>query len=267
VRHERATVQNRQAERHAARQRAQEATRQAERKRAAELQENARKRTAERERAAQQNRNAEAAKKTGQPSVAEKRDTSRVSRHDELRRKRLGLAADQRTRLHHAFNLDRGHISHARFAHRVGTRLPRSVRLFAVPAAVYAIFPDYRDYRYVVIDDDICIVDPATYDVVDVIDEGYISPPSNRPQTAQLTLTDDERALVLDSIAPDFPAADVRLRLALGADIPGRVELHEFAPIVLDRVAKLRDFRFIVAQGAVVIVDPRDRSIALVLER
>ena len=136
-----------------------------------------------------------------------------------------------------------------------------------VPAAVIAIFPYYSDYRYVVVEDTICIVDPATYEIVDVIDDTPSAPPSNRPQTADLVLTPAERTLVLDSIPPSFPEADVRLRLALGAEIPDRVELHEFAPVVLDSVPRLRDFRFIVAQGAVVIVDPRDRSIDVVLER
>ena len=62
------------------------------------------------------------------------------------------------------------------FTRRVGTRIPRSIRLFAVPAAVLAIFPYYRDYRYVVEEDAICIVDPATYEIVDVLDEGIYAP-------------------------------------------------------------------------------------------
>jgi hypothetical protein len=36
---------------------------------------------------------------------------------------------------------------------------------------------------------------------------------------------------------------------------------------VLDNVPRLRDFRFILTDTSVVIVDPRDRSIELVLER
>jgi hypothetical protein len=139
------------------------------------------------------------------------------------------------------------------------------VRLFAVPAAVLAIFPYYRDYRYVVEEDTICIVDPDTYEIVDVLDEGTFAP--SRPQVAELTLTDRERGLVLDSIPPDFPDVRLRLRLALGAEIPASVELHEFAPLLLDRVPKLRDFRFVVSQDQIVIVAPQDRSIVLVLDR
>ena len=152
------------------------------------------------------------------------------------------------------------------FTKRIGTRIPRSIRLFAVPAAVLAIFPYYRDYRYVVEEDTICIVDPETYEIVDVLDEGTYAP-APRPQVAELVLTDRERILVLDSIPPDFPRVRLRLRLALGAEIPPSLELHEFAPLVVDQVPKLRNFRFVVSQDQLVIVEPRDRSIALVLDR
>jgi len=140
------------------------------------------------------------------------------------------------------------------------------VRLFAVPAAVLAIFPYYRDYRYVVEEDTICIVDPDTYEIVDVLDEGTYAP-SARPQVAELTLTDRERGLVLESIPPDFPQVRLRLRLALGAEIPANVELYEFTPLLLDQVPKLRDFRFVVSQDQIVIVARQDRSIVLVLDR
>jgi hypothetical protein len=55
--------------------------------------------------------------------------------------------------------------------------------------------------------------------------------------------------------------------LALGAEVPGDVELYEFPVIVLDRVRELRDFRFLVVDEQIVIVDPRERSIALVIDR
>ena len=202
------------------------------------------------------------------PERAAKQDAARDNpRSAELRRKRLQLTSERRMRLRSSFSIDRrARIANARFERRIGHRIPRSVRLFVVPAAVVSIFPDYRDYRYVVVEDDIYIVDPGTYEIVDLLDDD-LSPPAGTRQIAQLTLTPAEKALVLDSISPDFPETDVRLRLALGAEIPERVELHEFAPIVLDNVPRLRDLRFIVAQGSVVIVDPADRSIELLLER
>jgi hypothetical protein len=123
--------------------------------------------------------------------------------------------------------------------------------------------PGHRDYRYVVIDDAVRIVDPVTYDIVDIIDDGAYAP---GPGLADLRLSPSERTLVLSSIAPDFPQSDVRLRLALGAAIPHFVELHSFPDVVLDRVPTLRNFQFIVAQDDVIIVDG-SHAIALVIER
>lgn len=52
----------------------------------------------------------------------------------------------------------------------VGVNVPRSVRLYSVPEDVIVIYPAYRRYRYFLIDDRICIVDPETYEIVDVIE-------------------------------------------------------------------------------------------------
>jgi len=117
-----------------------------------------------------------------------------------------------------------------------------------------------------VVDDDICIVDPRTYVVVDVIDAGYWSAPG-RPYVAGLRLSVREMDVVREGIPADFPDAGIHLRLALGAEIPEDIQLHEFAPFVLDRLPKLRGYAFLVTGDQIVIVQPHDRSIALVIDR
>jgi hypothetical protein len=62
-----------------------------------------------------------------------------------------------------SFTVNRDRITRVHFTRRIGTRISRGVRLFAMPAAVLAIFPYYRDYRYVVEEDTICIVDPEDH--------------------------------------------------------------------------------------------------------
>ena len=242
-------------------QRANERRQAAEKQRAAER-EAVERRRADEQRAAEQRR---AAERTN-PALRPRANQPITARHEQLRQERVKLSRDQHVRLRQAFPVNRDRMTRVQFTKRIGTRIPRSVRLFAVPAAVLAIFPYYRDYRYVVEEDTICIVDPETYEIVDVLDEGTYAP-GPRPQVAELILTDRERTLVLDSIPPDFPQVRLRLRLALGAEIPPSVELYEFAPLLVDQVPKLRDFRFVVSQDQLVIVDPRDRSIALVLDR
>jgi len=239
-----------------------EQKKQADRQRALEQQAAERRRAAEQQRTTEQKRAVERANPALRPGA----NQPVTAKHEQFRQERAKLSRDQHTRLRQAFTVNRDRISRVQFARRVGTRIPRSVKLFAVPAAVLAIFPYYRDYRYVVEEDTICIVDPDTYEIVDILDEGTYAP-GVRPQVAELTLTGRERGLVLDSIPPDFPQVRLRLRLALGAEMPANVELHEFAPLLLDQVPKLRDFRFVVSQDQIVIVAPPDRSIVLVLDR
>jgi hypothetical protein len=171
-----------------------------------------------------------------------------------------------RERLHRAFDFQRARIDNARFDWHVGHAVPRDVRLFPVPVEVISFFPYYRDYSYFAVGENICIVDPRTYEVVDVIDEGYYRA-GPRPQIAGLRLSGSQTAFVRDSIPRDFPETPVRLRLALGAEIPADVELYELPQVVVDRVPELHGLRFIVVEDQIVIVDPQDRSIALVIER
>jgi hypothetical protein len=167
--------------------------------------------------------------------------------------------------MHRAFDFEHARASNVNFDYHVGRRIPRRVHLFPVSREVIEFFPYYRGYSYFVVGDEICIVDPGTYEVVDVIDEGYWRAPGRH--VAGLRLSSGQMALIRDSIPRDFPEATVRLRLALGAEIPDDVELYDFPQVVLDRVPELREFRFLVAAEQIVVVDPRDRSIALVIDR
>ena len=51
----------------------------------------------------------------------------------------------------------------------VGVAVPRTIKLYSVPEEVVILVPAYRSYRYFLIDDRICIVDPETFEIVDVI--------------------------------------------------------------------------------------------------
>jgi hypothetical protein len=178
----------------------------------------------------------------------------------------MQLSGDNKGRLHRAFDMNRARVHSVSFDHHVGRRIPRRIHLFPIPAAVFAFFPYYEDDSYFVVDDDICIVDPRTYVVVDVIDAAYWNGPG-QPPVAGLHLSANQIAVVRESIPADFPDVGIHLRLALGAEIPKDVRLHEFAPFVVDHVPHLRDYRFVVAGDQIVIVQPGDRSIALVIDR
>jgi uncharacterized protein DUF1236 len=223
----------------------------------------------------EQDRNAAQRERATQPRAedqrrAQERDRTgqkeRLGEHrQEIAQERNRLSVQDRERLHRSFDFEHARVSNVHFDYHVGRRIPRTVHLFPVPREVITFFPYYRSYSYFVVGDEICIVDPGTYEVVDVIDEGYWRAPGR--QVAGLRLSSGQIALIRDSVPRDFPEANVRLRLALGAEIPDDVELYDFPQIVLDRAPELYEFRFLVAGGQIVIVDPRDRSIALVIDR
>jgi Protein of unknown function (DUF1236) len=192
---------------------------------------------------------------------AQDRNDDRVQRRHTAREQRERLTQEQRARFYTSF--ERRRVTNVDFRVRVGTRIPRHVRLYPIPVSVVSLVPAYRYYRYVYVEDTICIVDPVTYEIVDVIEVG------GGPAVidARLELLDWERALILDSISADFPEPELDLRLALGAEVPVRVELHTFPDVVLDRIPKVREYRFVVSGGDIVIIDPRDREIALVVHR
>jgi hypothetical protein len=145
----------------------------------------------------------------------------------------------------------------------VGARIPRSVRLYTPPAAIIEIAPVYRGYRYVVLENDtIVIVDPQTYVVVDVIAAGPRQ--AERSGRAQLTLSAEEMRFIFMNV-PKARTANVRLRLALGAEVPRGVDLLAFPSSVVERVPELAEYRYIVAENDIAIVDPADHAIVLVI--
>jgi uncharacterized protein DUF1236 len=88
-----------------------------------------------------------------------------------------------------------------------------------------------------------------------------------RPQVdlVVLDLTDAQREFVLRHVDWDHARADVRIRLALGVDIPRRVELHTFPDVILTEIPSLRDYRFITVDKNVVICDPETRDVVLIV--
>jgi len=147
----------------------------------------------------------------------------------------------------------------------IGTRVPRSVRLLPLPAAIIDIAPSYRGYSYIVTEDDtLCIVDPRSYEVVDVIVTGTQHagrPPAGK---ARLTLSREQMRFVSEHVSRER-RANVHTRLALGVEVPRDVELLAFPRDVMTEIPELEGYRYIVAENDVVIVDPSNRDVALVI--
>ena len=160
---------------------------------------------------------------------------------------------------------DAPRLNRPNFTISIGTRVPRDVRLLAIPAALILIAPAYRDYRYVVVEERIVIIEPTTYEIIEVIDEGQGPAQARREQRASLELSQGQRQIVLRLVRPDAPRANVNIGLALGAEIPQNVELLEFSPEITTEVSQLREYRYVLVQDNMAIVNPSNRVVVLVV--
>jgi hypothetical protein len=79
------------------------------------------------------------------------------------------LSGEQRTKVQSAFKSHKSASVNVNVDVRVGAVVPRSVTLVAVPQDVVILVPGWQRYRYIVIGDTVCIVDPDTFEIVDVI--------------------------------------------------------------------------------------------------
>jgi hypothetical protein len=180
---------------------------------------------------------------------------------------RVQLSEQQRMSVHQTLIKERNvnRATNINVSINVGTRVPRSVRLAPLPAAILAMVPAYRSYRYVVVDDRICIVEPTTYEVVEVItDSGRVAGHDDRGG-ARLALTDDERRIVLSEVDVTGDSTLALGWMSEGADVPRNVELRAFPVAVVDRVPKLRDYKYFAVEDRLAIVGPQS-TVALVVE-
>jgi hypothetical protein len=81
------------------------------------------------------------------------------------------LSGEKRTKVQSAFRSHRSEavVKDIDIQVSVGVAVPRSVSLYAVPEEVVVIVPEYRRYKYFIFGDKVVIVDPGTYEIVDVL--------------------------------------------------------------------------------------------------
>ncbi|MBP0113947.1 MULTISPECIES: DUF1236 domain-containing protein [Bradyrhizobium] len=81
------------------------------------------------------------------------------------------LSTEQRTQITSVIREEHvAPVTNVNFSISVGTRIPREgITLHALPSKVVTIYPEWRTYKYVLIRDEIVIVNPDTYEIVAVL--------------------------------------------------------------------------------------------------
>jgi len=84
------------------------------------------------------------------------------------------LSTEQRTQITSVIKEQRvSPVTNVNFSISVGTRVPRDVTFHALPSRVATIYPEWRSYKYILVNEQIVIVDPNTYEIVAVLEAWY----------------------------------------------------------------------------------------------
>lgn len=212
----------------------------------------------DRERAAQpERRDRERAEQPDRRRQAERPDRPRVS-------ERQRTAVVQRFRESGA--IDRARVTGVDIDISVGARVPRErIRLAPVPTVIVEEVPAYRGHLFFVVRDEIVIVEPSTYVVVDVIRLDGAPGRAAQADGGRLTLTSEQREIVLSHIDMQ---PEVRLGIgdvSVGMSIPRTVQLRSFPQAVIEDVPELEGYRYFVFEDEVAIVDPDERRVVLTI--
>jgi hypothetical protein len=180
---------------------------------------------------------------------------------------RVELTEEKRTNLSQTILKDRNvnRVSNLTVSINVGTRLPRSVHLAHLPQSVIEIVPEYRNYSYFVKDDQIILVNPNSFEIVEVIPaSGQVA---NRSAPATLVLSDEEKSVVLREVDTGGGSTLALGALTEGSEVPRGVQVRHFPETVVQEVPKLKDYSFFTAENRLAIVDQQGTKVQLVLQQ
>jgi hypothetical protein len=80
------------------------------------------------------------------------------------------LSTEQRTKITSVIKKEHvAPVEHVNFNVSVGTRVPHDVTFHPLPADVVTIYPEWRGYNFILVRDEIVVIDPQTYEIVAVI--------------------------------------------------------------------------------------------------
>src|SRR5882724_7403215 len=81
------------------------------------------------------------------------------------------LSTEQRTRITTVIRDQHvAPLNNVNFSIAIGARIPREVTFHRLPAEIVSIYPEWRGYEYILVRDQILVVDPRTFEVVAILD-------------------------------------------------------------------------------------------------
>ena len=182
---------------------------------------------------------------------------------------RVQLSEQQRTNVHETILKERNvnRVNEVNFSITVGTRIPHSVRLAALPASVISLVPQFRSYEYFVANDEICIVEPSSYEIVEVIPaSGKTAQVGDRGRSGTLMLTAEEKHIIIENVEMRDDRTLALGSLGEGSPVPREARLMEFPDTVVEKVPKVRGHKYFTSEGRVAITDDQGGNIDVVID-
>ncbi len=80
------------------------------------------------------------------------------------------LTTEQRTKITSVIRQHKVEPAHLNVSVSVGTRIPTSVHVYPLPVEVISIYPEWRGYDYILVGDQIVIINPRTHEIVAIVE-------------------------------------------------------------------------------------------------
>jgi len=168
-------------------------------------------------------------------------------------------------------------VTNVNFSVSVGSTVPSSVRFYDVPRDVVTIYPEYRGKKFVVVRDEIVIIEPGTKKVVAVMPRSGrattgtstsgTSTSVRQTTSSKLQLAPEKRRIIRETVIKEQAAprcAD--LQVSVGAEVPRSLQLRHLPDMVVTEVPEIRSYDFCLNGDDVVLIDPSDYRIVEVID-
>ncbi len=80
------------------------------------------------------------------------------------------LSTEQRSKITTIIKQQKVEPAQLNVSVRVGTRVPDSVHFYPLPQEVIVIYPEWRGYDYILVGDEIVVIDPRTHEIVAILE-------------------------------------------------------------------------------------------------
>ena len=156
-------------------------------------------------------------------------------------------------------------VRNVNFAINVGTVVPSSVRFYPVTRAMIDVYPQFRGYHFMVVNEEIVIVEPRSRKIVQVI---AYQGGGQATLRSKLKLSDKQRNVIRSSVrrpststTTTGASTTVEREISIGDTLPETVVIERFPDTVYRDVPSIRSYQYITRDRGVYVVDPRERRV------